>query len=47
MLNRPTIEKLHALKLPGMADAFRTQLETADMSQLGFEELVDRQWLWK
>jgi DNA replication protein DnaC len=51
MLNQPTIEKLHAMKLHGMADAFHTQLETADMSQLGFEErfalLVDRQWLWK
>jgi IstB-like ATP binding protein len=51
MLNQPTIEKLHAMKLHGMADAFHTQLETADMRQLGFEErfalLVDRQWLWK
>src|ERR1700704_805380 len=51
MLNQPTIEKLHAMKLHGMADAFRAQLETADMSQLGFEErmgmLVDQQWLWK
>jgi DNA replication protein DnaC len=51
MLNQPTIEKLHTMKLHGMADAFHAQLETADMSQLGFEErfalLVDRQWLWK
>jgi DNA replication protein DnaC len=51
MLNQPTIEKLHAMKLLGMADAFHTQLETPDMSQLGFEErfalLVDQQWLWK
>jgi DNA replication protein DnaC len=51
MLNQPTIEKLHAMKLHGMADAFHAQLETADMSTLGFEErfalLVDRQWLWK
>jgi hypothetical protein len=39
------------MKLHGMAEAFQTQMETADMSQLGFEErfalLVDRQWLWK
>ncbi len=39
------------MKLHGMADAFRAQLETADMSQLSFEErfalLVDQQWLWK
>jgi DNA replication protein DnaC len=51
MLNQPTIEKLHAMKLHGMADAFHAQLETTDMSQLAFEErfalLVDRQWLWK
>ena len=51
MLNQPTIEKLHAMKLHGMADAFRAQLETAGSSQLSFEErfalLVDQQWLWK
>ena len=39
------------MKLHGMADAFRAQIETADASQLGFEErfamLVDQQWLWK
>jgi DNA replication protein DnaC len=51
MLNQPTIEKLQTMKLLGMADAFRAQLESADMSQLSFEErfamLVDQQWLWK
>ena len=51
MLNQPTMEKLHIMKLHGMADAFHAQLETAEMSQLGFEErfalLVDRQWLWR
>ena len=51
MLNQPTIEKLQAMKLHGMADGFRQQLETADMSQFSFEErlamLVDQQWLWK
>jgi len=51
MLNQPTIEKLHTMKLHGMGDAFRAQIETADASQLGFEErfamLVDQQWLWK
>jgi len=51
MLNQPTIEKLHTMKLHGMADAFHVQLETTDMSQLSFEErfamLVDQQWLWK
>ena len=51
MLNQPTIEKLHAMKLYGLADAFRTQLETTDSHQLSFEErfalLVDQQWQWK
>jgi DNA replication protein DnaC len=51
MLNQPTIEKLHAMKLYGMADAFRAHLETPDTTQLAFEErfgmLVDQQWLWK
>lgn len=51
MLNQPTLEKLQTMKLHGMADAFRTQLETTDASQLSFEErfamLVDQQWLWK
>src|SRR5436309_14610298 len=51
MLNQPTIEKLHTMKLHGMADAFRAQLETADATQLSFEErfamLVDQQWLWR
>ena len=37
MLNQPTIEKLHAMKLHGMADAFREQIEMADSSQLSFE----------
>ena len=51
MLNQPTIEKLHAMKLHGMADAFREQLEASASQQLSFEErfgfLVDRQWSWK
>jgi DNA replication protein DnaC len=51
MLNQPTLEKLHAMKLHGMADAFRAQLETTESHQLSFEErfalLVDPQWLWK
>jgi DNA replication protein DnaC len=51
MLNQPTLEKLQTMKLHGMADAFRAQLETTDTSHLSFEErfamLVDQQWLWK
>jgi DNA replication protein DnaC len=51
MLNQPTLEKLQSMKLHGMADAFRAQLETTQSSSLAFEErfamLVDQQWLWK
>ena len=38
MLNQQTIDKLHAMKLHGFADAFRAQLETTEASQLSFEE---------
>ena len=51
MLNRHTIEKLHALKLIGMAEAFKDQLSQPDIDRLSFEErfglIVDRQWTWK
>jgi DNA replication protein DnaC len=51
MLNQPTLDKLQTMKLHGMAEAFRAQLETIDTGQLSFEErfglLVDQQWLWK
>ena len=51
MLNQQTIDKLHTMKLHGIADAFRAQLETTEANQLSFEErfalLVDQQWLWK
>jgi len=51
MLNEQTMEKLRAMKLNGIADAFKEQLEQPDIHQLSFEErfglLVDRQWIWK
>ena len=51
MLNQQTIEKLHALKLIGMAEAFKDQLSQPDIDRLSFEErfgiIVDRQWTWK
>lgn len=51
MLNQQTIEKLHALKLPGMAEALKDQLQQPDIQRLSFEErfglIVDRQWAWK
>ncbi len=46
MLNQQTIEKLYAMRMRGMADAFTQQQEDPGSTQLGFEErfalLVDR-----
>lgn len=51
MLTQPAIEKLCAMRLRGMAEAFREQQEKADYQQLSFEErfgmLIDRQWYWR
>lgn len=51
MLTQPTLDKLYALKLHGMADAFRAQQQDPALAPLSFEErfalLVDQQWLWK
>jgi DNA replication protein DnaC len=51
MLNQQTLEKLHALRLHGMAAAFRAQSEQSGISELSFEErfalLVDQQWNWR
>jgi DNA replication protein DnaC len=48
MLNHPTLEKLHQLRLAGMAEAFREQL-TQPLSDLDFESrftlLVEREWM--
>lgn len=48
MLNQPTIEKLRALKLTGMANALTQQLQQP-LSDLDFESrlaiLVDQEWL--
>ena len=38
MLNEPTVEKLTALKLPGMLGAWEAQQRQADMGALGFDE---------
>jgi DNA replication protein DnaC len=50
MLMQPTIEKLHAMKLSGMAEALRHQSDP-EMRRLSFEErlalLVDQQWTWR
>ncbi len=52
MLTQPTLEKLIAMRLRGMAEAFREQQESADSQQLSFEErfgllIIDRQWSWR
>ena len=38
MLNEQTVDKLHGMKLFGMAEGFRTQLESAELGGLSFEE---------
>ena len=49
MLIKPTQERLRAMRLSGMAEAFATQMEDAGAAQLSFEErfslLVDQEWL--
>lgn len=51
MLTQPTLDKLCAMRLKGMAEAFREQQESADSQRLSFEErlglLIDRQWTWR
>lgn len=51
MFINPTLEKLHTLRLTGMAEAFQQQIEDPEMSRLSFEErfslLIDRQWIWR
>ena len=50
MLNEQTLEKLYAMKLNGMADAFKDQLHQPNVAELCFEErfglLVDYHWSW-
>jgi DNA replication protein DnaC len=51
MLNQPTLDKLCALRLRGMAAALQQQMQEPDIHQLSFEErlglLIDRQWDWR
>ena len=46
-----TLEKLHSMRLTGLAEALTQQLEDPDSSVLSFEErigwLIDRHWLWR
>jgi hypothetical protein len=49
MLPTPTLDKLHGLKLPAMAQAWTEQQRNADLHALSFDErfglLVDAEWL--
>ena len=51
MLIEQTIEKLYTMKLNGMVDALKDQLQQPSSHELSFEDritlLVDRQWIWK
>ena len=38
MLNHPTVDKLHQLRLSGMARALASQAQIPDIGQLSFEE---------
>ncbi len=51
MFINQTIDKLHEMRLTGMAEALTEQLNNPDHSELSFEEriawLVDRHWTWR
>ena len=51
MLNEQTFDKLYGLKLFGMAEGFKEQIQQPTLHDLSFEErfglLVDRQWTFK
>lgn len=51
MLSEQTLEKLYAMKLNGLAEAWLEQQQQPQSDDLSFDErlamLVERQWLWK
>ena len=51
MLTEHTLERLYSMRLNGMADAFKDQLQQPNINDLSFEErfslLVDHLWTWK
>jgi DNA replication protein DnaC len=51
MLMQQTIESLYAMKLNGMAEGLKEQMNQPNITELSFEErfalLVDRQWTYK
>jgi hypothetical protein len=50
MLNQATLDKLHTLRLAGIAEAYQKQLDESDLRGLSFEErlgmLVGSRWTW-
>ena len=38
MLNQPTLDKMHAMKMTGMAEALQQQLDSRSFNKLSFEE---------
>ena len=48
MLTQQTLDKMNAMKLSGMAEAFEQQLGSSEHARLSFEErlglLVDAEW---
>ncbi len=51
MLPEQTMEKLYAMKLNGLADAWQEQRQQSTSHDLSFDDrlamLVERQWIWK
>src|SRR5664280_2276078 len=51
MLQEPTMEKLLAMRLHGMADALKAQQQDSATRELSFLDrlalLVDQQWIWR
>jgi DNA replication protein DnaC len=51
MMNQQTLDKLHALRWFGLAEAWRRQMENPEVASLSFDErfglLVDQHWTWR
>lgn len=51
MMNQQTLDKLHALRWFGLAEAWRQQMENPEVAELSFDErfslLIDQHWTWK
>jgi DNA replication protein DnaC len=51
MMIEQTLDKLRALRLSGMVEAYRQQTENSDMASISFEErlglMVDQHWTWR